>query len=79
MRMERPDRDKHSSLIQTFVNYIRNFFTLLGPDVNFINPYFFNIEIPDKKAIVFVIADSLQPSLTFVDNVRSLSTTEWST
>jgi hypothetical protein len=51
----------------------------MGPDVNFINLYFFNIEIPDKKATVFVIADSLHPSLTFVDNARSLSTTEWST
>ncbi len=32
-RLERPARNKHYSLLQTFVNYRCKFFITLGPDV----------------------------------------------
>ncbi len=37
-RLEKPARDKRSSLLRTFVNYARKKFYNIGPSANFLQP-----------------------------------------
>ncbi len=67
-KVERPAKDKHSSLLRTFVNYVHTTFYNIGPGVNVINTFSTSMMLRTNN----VPGKSLWPSLLFVGVAISL-------
>jgi hypothetical protein len=63
--MERVARDKHSSLLQKFVTYGRNFFITLAPIVNVINLFTSSLTNKSIKIACLVKGKPFRATATF--------------
>ncbi len=70
--LERFSRDRHSSLLLTFVNYCRKKFYNIVPWCNLTKPFTVVIYKCSWLAMVFAPGRHFQPCLMFVSKARSL-------